>query len=91
MKYEQFKFVTDRQHSEFKNLRYYFSFMKECYLYINNIDPITNELDITKILLDQNLNILGDKFRHEMLLHFQGEKNKLPFEQQAGINEFELK
>ena len=38
LKYEQFNFVTDRKHPEFTNLRYYFSFMKECYLQINNIN-----------------------------------------------------
>ena len=70
MKHERFNFVTDRNDPGFSNLRYYFSFIKECYLYINNIDPVTNELDITKLLLDQNLSILGDKFRHEMLVHF---------------------
>ena len=64
--------MLSKENELFIQLRLYFSFMKESYLTINNVDDTS--FDIVKMILDQNYNILGDKYKHEMLEKLAVEK-----------------
>jgi len=51
-KFEKFNFPLDNDNDLFDQLRYYFQFMKESYLTINNIDESSQALDLVKMILD---------------------------------------
>jgi len=64
--------------------------MKESYLTINNIDQGERALDVVKMILDQNYDILGENFRDQMTRHFLKEYKQASVYDQECINDFEL-
>ena len=65
--------------------------MKESYLTINNIDDGPKALDIVKMILDQNYNIMGEKYRDVIVKNLKKERAETKnAEELAGINNFEL-
>jgi hypothetical protein len=55
-------------------MRYFFQFMKESYLKINNVNDLNGQADIVKMILDQNFSILGDEFRKTVVNRFKTER-----------------
>ena len=51
-KYEKFNFPLPETNDLFYQLRGYFSFVKDSYISINNINDETQQADIVKMILD---------------------------------------
>jgi hypothetical protein len=65
--------VIDEENDFFIDLRIYFAFMKESYLTINNVCSDSNNIDLVKMILDQNYGLLGERYKREILEQMQNE------------------
>ena len=65
--------MIDEENDFFIDLRIYFAFMKESYLTINNVCSDSNNIDLVKMILDQNYGLLGERYKREILEQMQNE------------------
>ena len=74
-KVQKFNFPLPETNDLFDQLKCYFLFIKETYVHCNNIDEHEQELDIVKLILDKNFNMLGEKHKSKILRQFKSETN----------------
>ena len=58
-KYEEFNYPLPSSNEFFDQLRQFFITLKDQFLNINNINQNSLTLDVVKMILDQNFNLLG--------------------------------
>ena len=72
-KYEEFNYPIPSTNEQFSYLRRFFIIVKDQFFNMNNINQRTGDVDIVKMILDQNYNLFGKSNKKNIILQFRKE------------------